>query len=71
MAKKKKSQSKWIQKSAKKMKEKGTAGSLREALGVKQGKSIPAAKLAEALKSDDPAVRKKANWAKNVKKSRK
>lgn len=46
---------------------KSKEGSLHTALGVPQGKPIPAAKLAAAQKSPDPAIRKKANFAANAK----
>jgi hypothetical protein len=42
-------------------------GLLHEDLGVPQGKTIPAEKLAEALRSPSPAIRKRANFAKNAK----
>ena len=42
-------------------------GMLHEDLGVPQGEPIPAAKLQSALHSDDPAVRKRANFARNAK----
>ena len=57
---------KWIGKAVKKMKAKGTVGSLHRALGVPQGKKIPASKLARAKRSKNPALRKKANFAANV-----
>lgn len=59
---------KWIQKAADKMEQHGTVGSLHKALGVPAGKKIPAAKLEKALHSDNAAIRKKAQFAKNVKK---
>lgn len=43
-------------------------GKLHRALGVKQGKKIPASKLAAAKKSKSAAVRKEANFAINAKK---
>lgn len=46
---------------------KSKQGSLHTALGVPQGKPIPAAKLAAALKSPNPAIRKKAQFAANAK----
>lgn len=40
-------------------------GLLHEDLGVPKGQKIPAAKLAQALRSPDPAVKKRAVFAKN------
>lgn len=45
-------------------------GKLHRALGVSADKPIPAKKLAKALKSDSPALRKEANFARNAKKFR-
>jgi len=59
---------KWIQSARQKMERKGTVGSLRKALGVKQGDTISAAQLEKAAHSANPAIRKKANFAKNVRK---
>lgn len=42
-------------------------GKLHRDLGVKQGEPIPAAKLAKAKHSKDPAVRKRATFAENAK----
>ena len=42
-------------------------GSLRKALHVKEGKNIPEKTLETAEKSDDPAIRKKAVLAENMK----
>jgi hypothetical protein len=42
-------------------------GRLHKALGVPEGKPIPAAKLASALNSSDPHVRKMAQFAKTAK----
>lgn len=61
---------KWIQKSVARMKKKGTIGSLRKAVKAKKGKNISMSKLKKAAKSKSPAMRKKANWAINVRKSR-
>lgn len=38
-------------------------GALHRALGVPEGQKIPKAKLAAARKSEDPAIRKMANFA--------
>lgn len=42
-------------------------GRLHQALGVPADKPIPAAKLAAAKKSTDPAIRKEAVFAQNAK----
>jgi hypothetical protein len=41
-------------------------GRLHEALHVPDDHHIPADKLAQALKSENPAIRKEANFAKNA-----
>lgn len=46
-------------------------GGLHESLGVPAGKKIPAAKLAQALKSKNPKVKKQAQLAKNMAKWKK
>jgi hypothetical protein len=43
-------------------------GLLHEDLGVKAGEPIPMGKLMQALHSDSPAVRKRANFARNARK---
>lgn len=43
-------------------------GKLHKYLGIPEDKPIPADKLKAALKSDDPEIRKMANFAKNAKK---
>lgn len=43
-------------------------GRLHDALGVPQGEKIPAAKLAQAKKSEDPHMRQMATYAANAKK---
>ena len=43
-------------------------GELHKELGVKPGSKIPAAKLAKAVKSSNPAERKRAVFAENAKK---
>ena len=62
---------KWIQKAVTKMKEKGTVGSFSKA-AKKAGKSTSAyaTKVLNNPKAS-PAMKKKANFAKNVGKSRK
>jgi len=42
-------------------------GLLHKKLGVPQGNKIPAGKLAEALNSASPSLRKEAQFAKNAK----
>jgi hypothetical protein len=58
----------WIGKATDKMEKKGTVGSLHTALGVSQGKKIPTAKVQAAANSDNPKLRKKAQFALNVRK---
>ncbi|HNC11724.1 MAG TPA: hypothetical protein PLF59_08125 [Cyclobacteriaceae bacterium] len=43
-------------------------GSLRKSLGVKKGQTIPAKKLAKAMKSKNPTTRKRAALAKTLSK---
>jgi hypothetical protein len=45
----------------------GNKGKLHKDLGVPSGKPIPAAKLAQAKASSDPAERKRATFAENAK----
>ena len=59
---------KWIQKARTRMEEKGTVGSLHRATGTPQGQKIPEAKIQSALHSDNPKLRKKAQFAENVRK---
>jgi len=40
-------------------------GKLHRDLGVPEGQPIPASKLAAALRSSSPSVRKEANFARN------
>ena len=42
-------------------------GLLHQDLGVKQGETIPMSKIAAALHSKNPAIRKRANFARNAK----
>lgn len=53
----------WIEKATK------NKGALRRNLGVKNGKNIPASKLA-AKKGDSPKVKKEKNLAKTLKRLR-
>jgi hypothetical protein len=45
-------------------------GALHRELGVPAGQKIPASKLAAALKSSNPTVRKRAQFAKTLSKLR-
>jgi hypothetical protein len=45
-------------------------GALHRDLGVPAGQKIPASKLAAALKSSNPAIRKRAQFAKTLSKLR-
>ena len=58
---------KWIGEAREKMERKGTVGSLHRALDVPEHKKIPAAKMA-AAKKNRPELRKKIQFAENVKK---
>lgn len=58
----------WIGKATDKMKVKGTVGSFRKEMGAKPGELIPLVKEKKAAKSGDPAKRKKAQFALNVRK---
>ena len=62
---KKKEDKKWIQHADIKK------GALRKKLGVKEGNTIPEAKLAKAAKSKNPKMRKEAVLAETFKKMRK
>ena len=69
-----KSKEKWIQKANDKMEAKGTKGSFR-ALAKKEGGmnkegKIKASFIDKKANSKNPAIRKKANFAKNVRKSK-
>lgn len=46
-------------------------GALREELGVKKGKKIPAKKLAKAANSKDPTLKKRAVLAENFRRMKK
>ncbi len=46
---------------------KSHAGLLHRNLGVPQGEPIPAAKVAKATHSEDPAIRRRAIFAQNAK----
>jgi hypothetical protein len=59
---------KWIQKATDRMEEKGTVGSLHRATGTPEGKKIPLEKVRAKAASDDPKMRKKAQFALNVRK---
>jgi len=53
---------KWIAKAISK------PGALRKTLGVKEGQTIPAAKLNTAARSSNPTTARRANLAKTLKK---
>ena len=61
---------KWIQDAVKKMEEKGTKGSFtrmaKKSGGVKKGGGIKDEFIDKELKSNNPTVRKKAQFAKNI-----
>ena len=59
---------KWIQPAVAKMKEKGTVGSLRAATHTPKGKNIPEKTEERLAHSGNPKMRKKAQFALNVKK---
>ena len=58
----------WIGKARAKMEEKGTVGSLRAATKTPKGKNIPVATEERLAHSDNPKMRKKAQFALNVRK---
>jgi len=59
---------KWIGPAREKMEKKGTVGSLRAATKTPKGEKIPMATLEAKKHSSNPAMRKKANFAINVRK---
>lgn len=63
---------KFIQKAVKKMKEKGTVGAFttqaKNGGGVKKGGGIKDSFITKELKSDNPTTRKRAQFAKTMKK---
>jgi hypothetical protein len=61
----KKSPEKWIQGSI----NPANKGALNRELGVPEGKKIPERKLEKAEHSKNLTLRRRANWAENVKKS--
>ncbi len=61
-------QNKWIQRADASMERRGTKGALRASLGAKSGEPIPTAKLDKAAHSDNPTLRKRAQFALNVRK---
>jgi len=67
MARKKKG---WIQKSVSRMQRKGTVGSFTAWCKRRGYGGVTDSCIAEGLRSKDPAIRKKANWARNVRKRR-
>jgi hypothetical protein len=59
---------KWMQKARTTMEKKGTVGSLHSATGTPQGQKIPLQKVEAAAHSDNPKMRKKGQFALNVRK---
>lgn len=49
----------------------GSKGKLHRELGVPEGKKIPAKKMDKAIHSDNPKLRKEANFAKTLRGLRK
>lgn len=71
MARKRKRKKKWIQKATKSMKRRGTTGTFT-AWCKRQGyASVTAACIAKGKRSRSAAIRKKANFAANVRKRKK
>jgi len=70
MAKKrKKKKGKWIQAATKRMKRKGTTGSFRAWCARRGlGNKVTLLCIQKGLRSKSPAIRKKANFARNVRK---
>lgn len=70
----KKEPKKWMQKASEEMEKKGTKGSFtklaKKSGGIKKGGGIKESFIEKELKSKNPAIRKKANFAKNVRKSK-
>ena len=68
----KKNDKKWIQKATKKMEKKGTKGSFTEIAkknhGVGKDGKIKESFIEKEAHSKNPTIRKKANFAKNVRK---
>ena len=58
----------WISAARDKIESKGTVGSLHRALHVSEGERIPSKRLEEARKDAGPALRKKIQFAENVRK---
>jgi len=67
MARRKK---KWIQSSRARMKRKGTVGSFRRWCKRQGFSKVTAACIVKGLRSKNPKIRKKANWVRNVLKSK-
>ena len=63
----KKSKKRWIQSAMSKMKAKGTVGSFTAWCKRRGYKGVTAGCIAEGKRSKNPAIRKKANFAANVK----
>ena len=58
----------WMQKAREKMEEKGTVGSLRAATHTPKGKNIPVKTEERLAKSGSPKMKRKAQFALNVRK---
>lgn len=63
---------KWIQKASEKMERKGTKGSFtriaKKSGGIKKGGGIKKSFIEKEIHSKNPKIRKKAQFAKNMKK---
>ena len=65
---KKKKEGKWIQAATKSMRARGTAGSFAAWCRRRGYSKVTLACIQKGLKSRSPAIRKKANFARNVRK---
>lgn len=57
---------KWLGQARASMERRGTVGALHRELRVPEGESIPVKKLQKAANSDNPTLRKRAQFALNV-----
>ena len=64
MARKK--NSRWLQKASARMKKKGTQGAFTQWCKSRGYKGVTGACIAEGLRSKNPTTRKRANFARNV-----
>ena len=67
---KSKSKKRWIQSATTRMKRKGTVGSFTRWCKARGYSGVTPECIAAGLKSKDPAIRKKANFAKNVRRKK-